>query len=127
TISDGKEVYVLNEQAKSFTLIMTDALDEKNVEMINPIDTFPRKNKFSADYTRDKKNLVSVRDNKKAGRISFFVHFEKNNGDCTGELKGEASFISPNVAEYRGAGEPCVLLFNFTSSSVTMTEIRGCG
>jgi hypothetical protein len=127
TISDGKEVYVLNEQAKSFTLIMTDALDEKNVEVINPIDTFPRKNKFSADYTRDKKNLVSVRDNKKAGRISFFVHFEKNNGDCTGELKGEASFISPNVAAYRGAGEPCVLQFNFTSSSVTMTEIKGCG
>jgi hypothetical protein len=127
TISDGKEVYVLNEAAKSFMLIMTDALDEKNVEMINPIDTFSKKNKFSADYIKDKRNLVSVRDNKKAGRITFFVHFEKNSGNCTGELKGEASFISPATAMYRGAGEPCVLQFDFTSSSVTMTEVRGCG
>ncbi len=127
TISDGKEVYVLNEAAKSFMLIMTDALDERNVEMINPIDTFSRKNKFSADYIKDKKNLVSVRDNKKAGRITFFVHFEKNNGNCTGELKGEASFISPTTAMYRAAGEPCVLQFDFTSSSVTMAEVRGCG
>ena len=127
TVSDGKEVYVLNEEGRSFMLIMTDALDEKNVEVINPIDTFSKKNKFSADYIKDKNNLVSVRDNKKAGRITFFVHFEKNNGDCTGEVKGEANFASPTTALYRSAGDPCTLQFNFTSSSVTMTEVQGCG
>jgi len=127
TVSDGKDVYVLNEGAKSFMLIMTDALDEKNVELINPIDTFSRKNKFSGDYVKDKKNLVSVRDNKKAGRITFFVHFERNNGDCTGELKGEAGFTSPNTAIYRANGDPCVVQFNFTPASVRMTEVQGCG
>ncbi len=42
TISDGKNVYVLNEPAKSFLLIMTDALDEKTIEVINPIDSLIR-------------------------------------------------------------------------------------
>jgi len=126
TVSDGKNVYVLNEPARSFLLIMTDALDEKNVEFINPIDSFSRKNKYSGDYLRGKTNLVSIRDNKKPGRITFFVHFEKKN-NCTGELKGEASFTSAGAAVYRSPGDPCVLQFSFTTSSVTMTELEGCG
>ena len=126
TISDGKNVYVLNEPAKSFLLIMTDALDEKTVELINPIDSFSRKNKYSGDYIKDKTNLVSIRDNKKGGRLTFFVHFEKRN-NCTGELKGEASFTSANTAVYRSSGDPCALQFSFTTSSVSMTEMQGCG
>jgi len=124
--SDGRDVYVLNEPAKSFLLIMTDALDEKTVDVINPIDSFSRKNKYSGDYVKDKRNLVSVRDNKKPGRITFFVHFEKKN-NCIGELKGEASFTSANTAVYRAAGDPCVLQLNFTASSVAMREMEGCG
>ena len=127
SISDGKDIYALNKPARAFIMIMTDALDEKNVEMVNPIDTLPRKNKYAGEYLKNKKNLVSIRDNKKAGRISFFVYFEKNNGSCIGELKGEASFISANTAVYRSPGDPCVLEFIFTSSSVTMTEKEGCG
>ncbi|HEV8286702.1 MAG TPA: hypothetical protein VGQ09_20475 [Chitinophagaceae bacterium] len=126
TISEGKNVYVLNESSKSFMLIMTDALDEQTVELINPIDSFSRKNKYSGDYVKDKLNLVSVRDNKRPGRMTFFVHFERKN-NCTGELKGEAGFTSANTAVYRAAGDPCVLQFNFTSSSVTMIEKEGCG
>jgi hypothetical protein len=126
TISDGKNVYVLNEPAKSFLLIMTDALDEQTVEIINPIDALPKKNKFSGDYAKDKRNFVSIRDNKKPGRITFFVHFERKN-NCTGELKGEAGFISNNAAVYRSGGDFCVLQFNFTSSSVSISEIEGCG
>src|SRR4030095_11549966 len=72
SISDGRDVYVLNEPNRSFLLIMTDALDEKTVDVINPIDSFSRKNKYSGDYVKDKKNLVSVRDNKKPGRLTFF-------------------------------------------------------
>lgn len=126
TTSEGKNVYVLNEPAKSFLLILTDALDEQTIELINPIDSFSRKNKFSGDYVRDKVNLVSIRDNKRPGHLTFFVHFERKN-NCTGELKGEASFASGNTAVYRAAGDPCVLQFRFTSSSVTMTEMQGCG
>jgi hypothetical protein len=120
-------VYVLNEPAKSFLLIMTDALDEKTVDVINPIDSFSRKNKYySGDYVKDKRNLVSVRDNKKPGRKLFLFIFEKKN-NCIGELKGEASFTSANTAVYRAAGDPCVLQLNFTSSSVAMKEMEGCG
>ncbi|HEY2720218.1 MAG TPA: hypothetical protein VGI82_00750 [Chitinophagaceae bacterium] len=125
-IKEGKNVYVLNEPARSFLLIMTDALDEQKVELINPIESLPRKSKYSGDYEKDKWNLVSVRDDKKQGRIAFFVHFEKKN-NCTGEIRGEASFTSANMAVYRGGSDFCVLQFSFTSSSVTMTELEGCG
>src|SRR6476659_5292962 len=126
SISDGKHVYVLNEPAKSFLLIMTDALDEKTVEVINPIDSLSRKNKFSGDYQKDKLNFISIRDSRRSGRLIFFVHFEKKN-NCSGEMKGEANFTSANSALYRSSGDPCTLQFNFTSSSVYMKEIQGCG
>jgi hypothetical protein len=124
--SDGKNVYVLNEPAKSFLLIMTDALDEKTIEVINPIDSLSRKNKFSADYQKDKLNFVSVRDSKRPGRMLFFVHFQKKN-NCSGEVKGEANFTSASSAMYRSYGDPCTLQFSFTSSSVSVKEIQGCG
>jgi hypothetical protein len=127
SISEGKDVYVLNSGAGEFMLIMTDALDDKVTELTNPIDTFSRKQKYTADYGSGKMNLVSFRDGRKTDRLSFFVHFEKSNGDCTGELKGEAVLKSPSVAEYREAGDPCVLRFNFSSSAVTIKEMGGCG
>jgi hypothetical protein len=126
TINDGKDVYVLNEPSRSFMLIMTDALDAQKVEVINPIESLARKNKYSGDYVRDKWNLVSIRDDKKPGRLNFFVHFEKKN-NCTGELRGEASFTSGNVAVHRSGGDFCVLQLRFTSSSVTIAEMEGCG
>jgi hypothetical protein len=124
--SEGKDVYVLNADAGQFTLIMTDALDEKVTELINPIDTLPRKHKLSADYGNGKLNLVSIRDGRKSDRLSFFIHFEKNNGECTGELKGEAMLKSPNTAEYRENGDPCILSFTFSSTAVTLKETN-CG
>jgi hypothetical protein len=127
TLSEGKDVYVFNASAGSFMLIMTDALDDKATELINPIDTLSRKQKFTADYGSGKMNLVSFRDGRKADRLSFFIHFEKNNGECTGELKGEAIMKSATMAEYREGGDPCILQFNFTSSAVTIKEIDGCG
>ncbi len=127
TMSEGKEVYVLNADAKNFMLIMTEALDDRMTELINPIDTLPRKHKFSSDYTNGKMNLVSVRDGRKNDRLSFFIHFEKNNGDCTGELKGEAILRTPTTAEYREEGDPCILRFTFSGSSVALKEIDGCG
>ncbi|HNU14731.1 MAG TPA: hypothetical protein PKI55_09705, partial [Chitinophagaceae bacterium] len=126
SISEGKDVYVLNTEAKIFMLILTEALEDKVTELINPIDTLSRKHKYAADYGSGKMNLVSVRDGRKSDRITFFVHFEKNNGDCTGELKGEAVWISSTKAEYRQGGDPCILQFTFSSTAVSLKE-EGCG
>jgi hypothetical protein len=127
SISEGKDVYALNIEGKNFILIMTDALDDKITELINPIDTLARTHKFSADYSTGKMNLVSIRDGRKNDRLTFFIHFEKNNGECTGELKGEAILKTNNTAEYSEGGDPCKLRFIFSSSSVTLQEIEGCG
>lgn len=124
--SEGRDVYILNADARQFNLIMTEALDEKVTDLINPIDTLPRKHKLSADYGSGKLNLVSIRDGRKADRLTFFIHFEKNNGTCTGELKGEAMLKSANTAEYRENGDPCILRFTFSSTAVTLTETN-CG
>jgi hypothetical protein len=127
SVSEGKDVYAYNADAGTFLLIMTDALDDRLTELTNPIDTLPRKNKLSADYGSGKMNLVSIRDGRKSDRLSFFIHFEKNGGDCVGELKGEAIIKSPTLAEYRVGGDPCVLQFRFSSAAVTLKEIEGCG
>lgn len=124
---EGREVYVFSADAKQFILIMTDALDDKITEIINPIDTLPGKNKYSADYSKDKVNLVSVRDGIRAGSINFFIHFEKNAGNCIGELKGVARFTSSRTAIFRQAGVPCVLQLTFSTNSVSLKEIEACG
>jgi hypothetical protein len=125
--SDGKDVYGYNKDARQFMLFMTDPLDETVNELINPLDTLPRKNKFSGDYIKDKKNIVSIRDGKKPDRFRFFIHFEKMAGDCSGELKGDARFTSAGTAIYQSAGDPCVMQFSFTANSVTLKEQEGCG
>ncbi len=125
--SEGKDVYAFDRSNNSFSLVMTDALEDKPNELINPIDTLARKNKWSADYTSGKMNLVSIRDGRKGDRISFFIHFEKNNGACTGELKGEARIKTSTTAEFRVDGDPCVLSFIFSSSAVRLQEVEGCG
>jgi hypothetical protein len=127
SIAEGKDVYIYNSDAEQFLLIAKDALDDRVREVINPIDTLQKKNKFSADYVKDKMNIVSIRDDSKAGRINFFIHFDQNNGDCTGELKGEANFTSTNTALYKQPGDACSLQFNFSSTSVSLKEIEACG
>lgn len=126
-VIDGKEVYVYNTNTKSYELIMTDLLDESTAELINPIDTLPKTHKFAGDYIKNKKNIVSVRNGRRPNEVRVFVHFEKDNGECTGELKGDALIISSNTAVYRQGGDPCVLQFSFASSSVTLKEEEGCG
>jgi len=127
SFSDGKDVYSLGKEDGKFMLIMTDPLDDNITELVNPIDTLRRKNKYAADYGTGKLNLVSIRDGRKSDRLSFFIHFDKNNSGCTGELRGEAIVKSASMAEYREGGDPCVLQFIFTSSSVILKEIEGCG
>ncbi|MEI6946099.1 hypothetical protein V9K67_02780 [Paraflavisolibacter sp. H34] len=124
---EGKDVYAYNSKAKQFTLIMTDLLDDKDLELINPIDTLARSHKLAGDYVRDKKNIISVRDGRKPNLLTVFVHTEKGKTGCTGELKGDAQITSPTTALYRQAGDPCVLQFTFTASAVILKELEGCG
>ena len=127
SVNEGKEVYIFNSDTKQFMLIMTDALDDRLTEVINPIDTLGRKNKFSADYVKDKMNIVSVRDGNKPDKINFFIHFEKDKGQCTGELKGVATFTSGTTAVYKQNGDPCSLILSFSSSVVSIKESEACG
>jgi len=125
--AEGKDVYIYSSDAEHFLLIAKDALDDRIREVINPIDTLQRKNRFSADYVKDKMNMVSIRDDSKTGKMNFFIHVDRNNGECTGELKGVASFTSANTAIYKQPGDACSLQFNFSSSSVSLKEVEACG
>ena len=126
TLSEGKDVYSYDASIPGFGLVYTDALDDKEPELVNPIDTFAHKHKFSADYGTGKNNIISFRDGRKPDRLSFFLHFEKG-ADCSGELKGEAILRTATMAEYRQAGDPCSIQFNFTANAVAVKEIDGCG
>ena len=126
-IGEGKNVYVYSGDTKQFTLIMTDLLDESKRDLINPIDTMPRTRKFAGDYVLGKRNLVSIRNGRTANQALAFIHIEKNEGVCIGELKGEILFTSSNTAIYRQGGDPCILQFTFSSNSVSLKEEEGCG
>jgi hypothetical protein len=131
--SDGqilyhKDAYFFNGDA-GLMLILTESNESKPkiVPVYNPIDTLPRKHKFSGDYAQDKRNIVAIRDGHDASRFQFFVHFEKDDGTCKGELKGEAKFIGPGVARYRAYSDPCAIEFTFIPEGVSLKELGGCG
>ena len=123
---EGKDVYVFNRDAKNFTLIMTDQLDDGNTALINPIDTLGQTHRFAGDYTKDKNNIVSIRDAPNAAEFNFFIHIEKGE-DCIGELKGTALMTSSKTAVFRQGGNPCVMEFSFSGSNVSIKEAQGCG
>lgn len=122
-----RNVYIYNSASNDFTLILTEPNEELNEDVLNPIDTLSQKNKYTGDYPVNKKNFISFRDGRNSSEILFFTHFEKNKGECVGELKGTARFVSSKKALYKEAGNPCTLEFTFSSSSVIMKEIEGCG
>ncbi|HEV2478749.1 MAG TPA: hypothetical protein VGS79_03770 [Puia sp.] len=130
-----KDAYVYNEDT-GLLLILTESNEAKNKipPVYNPIDTLPRKHKYSGDYYQssgnpavDKRNLVAIRDGRDGSRFLFFIHFEKEEGTCNGELKGEAKFVSAGVARYRSYSDPCALEFSFGSEGVSIKETGGCG
>lgn len=125
-VIEGKDVYVYNGDAKDFTLIMTDLLDDSERELINPIDTIASNHRFSGDYTNGSNNIVSIRDGRTENEPAFFIHFEKKGG-CRGEIKGNLLMTSTTTAVYREGGNPCVLEFKFSGSKVTLKEVGGCG
>jgi hypothetical protein len=123
-----KAAYAFIGSAGAFALIVTESNDQSARHvLLNPIDTLPRKNKLSGDYIQDRINLISIRDGKKPNQLLFFIHFEKNGGECKGELKGEAKITAPGKAIYRQSGDQCVLQLNFSGNSLSMKEEEGCG
>ena len=123
-----RAVYIDNPEGV-FTLIMMESNQGKprTTQVYNPIDTLSKKHKFTGDYIQDKRNFISFRDGKNNSVLRFFVHFEKDNGNCKGELKGEARFVSSSTARYLASGDPCSLEFNFSEKNVRMKELEGCG
>jgi hypothetical protein len=127
-LAEGKDVYLYNTDLKTYTLIVTDPLDDRS-EVLNPIDTLAKKHVLSGDYVKDEHNIVSIRDARNPSELLFFIHFEKGEGDehCTGEIKGTALITSSRTAVYRQGGDPCVLELTFGTNSVTLRETEGCG
>ncbi|HEV2354376.1 MAG TPA: hypothetical protein VGR89_09040 [Puia sp.] len=121
--------YVYNNDPGRFNLILTESNENKAKAqpVYDPIDTLPRKHKYSGDYSQDKRNLIAVRDGRDASRFYFFIHFEKDNGECKGELKGEAKFVSARVARYRSYSDPCAIEFDFDGGGLSIKELGGCG
>jgi hypothetical protein len=125
-----RTVFVYNAEGV-FTLIMRESNEGKPklTQIYNPIDTLGHKRKYTGDYVQDKRNFISFRDGKNNSVLRFFVHFEKDNGNCKGELKGDVRFVSSTVARYIANGDPCTLEFNFSEKekTVRMKELEGCG
>lgn len=130
---DGQRLYKLNAYVYNnvgvFTLIKIESNEQViPKEIYNPVDTFSKKHKLSGDYILNKKNFVSVRDGRDDKRLLFFVHFEKGGKDgCSGEIKGEAVLVKPNIAQFRQVGDPCVLQLVFSGNKVTLSEVQACG
>lgn len=122
-----RNVYLYNAAAGQFTLIMTEPNVEIIEKVVDPIDTFPRKNKFSGNYVLDARNFISLRDAKNPNQYLFFIHFEKDNGNCNGELKGTLRMINKTTGQYQQPGNPCALEFVVTGSALSIKETGGCG
>ena len=128
SLYEGRNVYILNTEAHEFSKILTDEGATTEVQdIINPIDTFAHTGNFTGDYIKDKRNFISIRDGRDPSMVLFFVHFEKNGGDCTGELKGEAAISGTKKALFRATGNPCILEFNFSGNTVSIKEDEACG
>ena len=111
-----------------FMVVINDSNeDPQKSAIINPIDTLPKQHKFSGDYIQDKKNYVSIRDGKDPNNYLFFIHFERNEGACTGELKGTLSMKTPNGGVFNENGDPCIIDFIFNGNEITLKEQGSCG
>ena len=111
----------------AFRMIYFDS--NKKIEtkvVLNPIDTLQMNNPLSGDYARDSKNFISLRDYNNPNKYQFFLHFEKKEGTCVGELKGLLNFTK-NQATYNEKGDPCIIHFTITGNVIQIKEDGNCG
>lgn len=112
----------------ALTLIMTNSNEPTTPgQIFNPIDTLPRKHKYSADYSAGDLSIISIRDGADTKTFEFFITFSKNNGACKGELSGTGQFTGTGKGEYRDKESSCGIAFQFSSGRVNIREIEGCG
>ncbi len=124
----SRNSYAYSAASKAFILVMKDSNETPESQaVIDPIDTLPQKNKYSGNYVENSRNFISVRDGKDANTYQFFIHFEKNNGDCTGELKGIMKIIGEQHAVYQENNDACVIDFRFEGREVVVKERGNCG
>jgi hypothetical protein len=124
-ITNEKKGWAYTEQG--FRLIYIDAnVKPEQKAILNPIDTLPTLNTFSGDYARDKKNFIALRDFGNANKYQFFLHFEKKDGTCVGELKGLLNF-NKNQATFSEKGDPCTIQFTITGNVIKIKEDGNCG
>jgi hypothetical protein len=124
-LSNEKKGWAYTDQG--FRLIYIDAnVKPEQKAILNPIDTLPTLNTYSGDYARDKKNFISLRDFGNANKYQFFLHFEKKDGTCVGELKGLLNF-NKNQATFSEKGDPCTIQFTITGNVIKIKEDGNCG
>lgn len=111
----------------TFRLIYFDSNKKpESKKILNPLDTMSMNNTFSGDYARDAKNFISIRDYSIQNKYQFFLHFEKQDGTCTGELKGLLTFTK-NQATYSEKGDPCIIHFSIKGNVINIKEDGNCG
>lgn len=114
-----------------FTTVLTETNEERAIAqgMINPIDTFPKKFKYSGDYNLNKKSYLFLRDGASADEYLFYVYFlnDENNETCKGELRGRLKMLSDKTGTYSNTGDPCNLNFTFSPKEVIVKETGSCG
>jgi len=127
----SKNGYAYSKENKGFVEVINDSNEDekKNNEIINPIDTLAKTNKYSGDYVLDKKNFISIRNGNSARSYLFFIHFEKekSNGACVGELKGTMTMVDETKAVFQQNGDPCIIDFAFKGNTVDVKERGSCG
>jgi hypothetical protein len=112
----------------NFRLIYFDSNKKpESKTIINPLDTLATSYVYSGDYARDAKNFISLRDfTGVANKYQFFMHFEKKEGSCVGELKGLLNF-NKNQATYTEKGDPCIIHFTISGQIIKIKEDGNCG
>ncbi|MCX6210222.1 MAG: hypothetical protein NTZ59_12190, partial [Bacteroidetes bacterium] len=100
---------------------------DKLMPIINPIDSLMKYNMYSGTYVQDDRNFIAIRDGKSKTEYLFFLHIEKNDGNCIGELKGTMQLVDSTHAIYSFGGDPCVIDFAFSNNDITIKEKGSCG
>ncbi|MBM3441605.1 MAG: hypothetical protein FJX89_02770 [Bacteroidetes bacterium] len=121
-----KDAWVYN-TAGVFTLVLTESNEPIDEEVYNPIDTFPATRPLSGDYRLSARDFLSIRDGHSDKRLTFFLHMERKEWACTGELRGELNLVTPTLAHYDRADDHCILEFSFRRNAVTVRELSACG
>lgn len=120
-----EDVFAANPDG-SMALILTNSNEPSVTGLFNPIDTLPRKHKYSANYTAGEGNIVSIRDGETNKEFLFFIHFTRDKGACVGELDGTGRFTTATTGQFRDKQSGCIVDFKFSNSQITISE-TACG